>query len=116
LQQKNTPENTPKTPVAGGVFLGQTPVDGGVSEKTPIDATTNTTEISMGSGVLGVLGVSSPPSATLQEHDNMPMPDAADAKKPVSSTCPTCGGNDFGSLTPGGKLVCMGCLAAEAKS
>lgn len=78
VQQKNTPENTRKTPVTGGVFLDQTPVDGGVSEQTPVDATTNPTEISRGSGVLDGSGVLSLPPAALQENRNIPMVNAED--------------------------------------
>jgi hypothetical protein len=83
LQQKNTPGNNLKTPVTGGVFLDQTPVDGGISEKTPTNATTKTVEISMGSGVLGVLSL---PSTALQENRNIPLGNAADDEEKAPRT------------------------------
>ena len=81
LQQRNTHENTRKTPATGGVFLDQTPVDGGVSEKTPVEATTNPTEISRASGVLGVSAVLSRPPATLQKNRTIPLVNLEDDKE-----------------------------------
>jgi hypothetical protein len=86
VQQKNTPENTQKTPVATGVFATETPVNEGVSAKTPAALAAQTTEISRGSGVLGVSGVLSLPPAALQENRNIPLVNAEDDEKKTPRT------------------------------